>query len=279
MTTNISLYTQGSHQSNNKLFQLNNFITQQLFQLSNSFNSATQQLSNSFNSATLLTQQLSNSITQQLYTMNSKDYIYKLIEEGEHQQQDFKFEISDARKIAKSLSAFSNTDGGRLLIGVKDNGKIAGVRSEEEIYMIEAAAKLYCQPQVNCQMQIHDIDGHTVLEVIVPPGTTKPYYAKDQTNKCWAYIRIKDENILATPVHLKVWQQEGTPKGSFLHYTEQERLLLDYLTTHPAITLNQYCRLARIPRIKAENTLAKFIRFELIEPIFENHRFYFRGCT
>ena len=68
--------------------------------------------------------------------MNSKDYIYKLIEEGEHQQQDFKFEISDARKIAKSLSAFSNTDGGRLLIGVKDNGKIAGVRSEEEIYMI-----------------------------------------------------------------------------------------------------------------------------------------------
>ena len=281
MTTNISLCTQGSHQSNNKLFQLNNFITQQLY---NSATLLTQQLSNSitqqlYNSETLLTQQLSNSITQQLYTMNSKDYIYKLIEEGEHQQQDFKFEISDARKIAKSLSAFSNTDGGRLLIGVKDNGKIAGVRSEEEIYMIEAAAKLYCQPQVNCQMQIHDIDGHTVLEVIVPPGTTKPYYAKDQTNKCWAYIRIKDENILATPVHLKVWQQEGTPKGSFLHYTEQERLLLDYLTTHPAITLNQYCRLARIPRIKAENTLAKFIRFELIEPIFENHRFYFRGCT
>ena len=263
---------------------LNNSLIQQFYTPVLLYNSTAQHPSNSiiiqlFNSATLLTQQLSNSITQQLYTMNSKDYIYKLIEEGEHQQQDFKFEISDARKIAKSLSAFSNTDGGRLLIGVKDNGKIAGVRSEEEIYMIEAAAKLYCQPQVNCQMQIHDIDGHTVLEVIVPPGTTKPYYAKDQTNKCWAYIRIKDENILATPVHLKVWQQEGTPKGSFLHYTEQERLLLDYLTTHPAITLNQYCRLARIPRIKAENTLAKFIRFELIEPIFENHRFYFRGCT
>lgn len=77
--------------------------------------------------------------------------------------------------------------------------------------MIEAAAKLYCQPQVNCQMQIHDIDGHTVLEVIVPPGTTKPYYAKDQTNKCWAYIRIKDENILATPVHF-LTSSMRTPK-------------------------------------------------------------------
>ena len=55
--------------------------------------------------------------------LTDTDYIHALIAEGEHQQQDFKFEISDARKIAKTLSAFANT---------KDNGKIAGVRSEEE---------------------------------------------------------------------------------------------------------------------------------------------------
>ena len=70
-----------------------------------------------------------------------------------HLQQDFKFEISDARKIAKTLSAFANTDGGRLLIGVKDNGRIAGVRSEEEKYMIEAAAQLYCIPEIDYTLQ------------------------------------------------------------------------------------------------------------------------------
>ena len=69
-------------------------------------------------------------------------YIYNLIAQGEHVRQDFKYEISDARKIARSVSAFANTEGGRLLVGVNDNGKIAGVRSEEEIYMIEAAARL-----------------------------------------------------------------------------------------------------------------------------------------
>ncbi len=209
--------------------------------------------------------------------MDHKAYIYSLIGEGEHQQQDFKFEISDARKIAKTLSAFSNTEGGRLLIGVKDNGKIAGIRTEEEIYMIEAAAKLYCQPTVPYEMSTHDIDGRTVLEVIVPPGKNKPYYAKDQDNRLWAYIRIRDENILATPVHLKVWQQEGKQQGVFVHYTKPEEQLLDYLTSHPRITIGQYCRMARISRLKAENTLAKFIRFGLIEPIFENHRFYFQG--
>ena len=44
-------------------------------------------------------------------TLTDTEYIHALIDEGEHQQQDFKFEISDARKIAKTLSAFANTDG------------------------------------------------------------------------------------------------------------------------------------------------------------------------
>lgn len=205
------------------------------------------------------------------------DYIYNRITEGEHQQQDFKFEISDARKIAKSLSAiFQSPTGGRLLVGVKDNGKIAGVRSEEEIYMIEAAAKLYCKPQINCEMHVHTVERRTVLEVIVPQGEQKPYYAKDHNNRWWAYIRVRDENILATPVHIKVWQQAGMPKGAFVHYTETEQILLDYLASHDTITLNQYCRLAKIPRPKAENTLAKFIRFDLIEPYFNGQRFLFK---
>ena len=100
------------------------------------------------------------------------DYIHVLIAEGEHQQQDFKFEISDARKIAKTLSAFSNTDGGRLLIGVKDNGKIAGVRSDEEKYMIEAAAQLYCLPEVHYSMQTFHVDGRSVLVVQIDESET-----------------------------------------------------------------------------------------------------------
>ena len=66
--------------------------------------------------------------------MKKKHPIEALIEQGEHQQLDFKFEVSDSKKIARTLSAFANTDGGRLLIGVKDNGAISGVRSEEEYY-------------------------------------------------------------------------------------------------------------------------------------------------
>ena len=57
-------------------------------------------------------------------------YIHGLIQEGEHEHQDFKFAITDAPKIAHSISAFANNDGGHLLIGVRDNGSVAGVRSK-----------------------------------------------------------------------------------------------------------------------------------------------------
>lgn len=204
------------------------------------------------------------------------DYIHSLIAEGEHWQQDFKFEISDARKIAKTLSAFANTQGGRLLIGVKDNGKIAGVQSAEEQYMIDAAAELYCRPGVDYSMRTFLVENRTVLVVQVEESREKPVYAQDNNGKWLAYLRIKDENILATPVHLRVWQQSGREQGELIEYTERERLLLDLLQANERLSLNRYCRLAHLSRPAAQHLLAKFIRYGIIETVFEDHKFHFK---
>lgn len=204
------------------------------------------------------------------------NYLQGLISQGEHQQQDFKFEISDARKIARTLSAFANTQGGRLLIGVKDNGKISGIRSEEEIYMIEAAAQLYCLPQVEYEMTTYTSEGKQVLIVHVLESQQKPVYAKNEQNKPLAYLRIKDENILATPVHLRIWQQNTAQKGQLIRFTDKEQSLLEKLGQYDRLSLNQFCKQAGISRRAAENLLAKFIRFDIVDTIFENHKFYFR---
>ncbi|MBE6281548.1 MAG: ATP-binding protein [Bacteroides sp.] len=203
-------------------------------------------------------------------------YIQQLVNEGEHIHQDFKFEISDAHKIAKSLSAFANTEGGRLLVGVKDNGKIAGIRSEEEIYMIEAAATMYCQPPMNITTYTHSVEGKTVLEAVIQEAVEKPVYAIDESNKPKAYIRIKDENILATPVHLKVWKNANKTRGAFVTFTEKEQKLLDALKRNEALTLNQCCKICNTNRNSTCNLLADFIRFGLITPIFLSHKFYFK---
>ena len=208
--------------------------------------------------------------------LTDTQYIHQLVAEGEHDHQDFKFEISDARKIARSISAFANTGGGRLLVGVKDNGKIAGVRSEEEIYMIEAAASMYCQPQVEITTHTHIVEGRTVLKIDIEEAGTKPVFALDEENKPKAYIRIADENILASPVHLKVWQHAKKERGALLTFTEREQNLLDILKEHELLTLNQCCKRSKTSRQTTCNLLADFIRFGLVVSVFQGHQFYFK---
>ncbi len=76
----------------------------------------------------------------------NKMNIKRLILEGEGVSQDFKKTITSCEKIAKTMVSFANNKGGRLLIGVADDGTIKGVRSEdEERYMITRAAHFFLQ--------------------------------------------------------------------------------------------------------------------------------------
>lgn len=192
-------------------------------------------------------------------------YLTKLIGEGEHQQQDFKYCISDSKKIAKSLVAFANTDGGRLLIGVKDNGNIAGVRSEEEYYMVEAAAKIFSKPEIDFETQQHLIDGKTVLEVNVERSPNKPHFAKDEQGKWLAYFRNHDENKLANAIMIEVWKKQKRSDGILLPYSDTEQLLLDFLEQNETISHAAFSRKARITYRKAAQILADLIVLGVLE--------------
>ena len=195
-------------------------------------------------------------------------FIKKLIAEGEHQLLDFKFEISDFRKIARTLVAFSNTDGGRLLIGVKDNGAIAGVRSEEEFFMIEGAARLYCRPEIPFRIKEWEVDGKRILEVIISPGSDLPYTALDENGKWLAYIRQADQNFLANPVQLKLWKFRKIGRNALVKFTGTEKFLLNYLQNNPDITLSAFRNLTHISRSKAEGILVNMLMLEIVQMIY-----------
>lgn len=192
-------------------------------------------------------------------------YLYKLIQEGEHQHQDFKYCINDSRKIAKSLVAFANTDGGRLLVGVKDNGKIAGIRTDEEFYMVEAAAKIYSDPPINFLTQQWQAEGKTVLEIIVEPSTLKPHYAKDENGKWLAYLRVDDENFLAHKIAINVWNKSKNLHGIHFTYSETEKFLIDYLQKNPSISFSSFMRKAHVSRNKAEEVLTNFVIMDIVK--------------
>jgi hypothetical protein len=193
-------------------------------------------------------------------------YIRELIRQGEHQQLDFKFEISDYGKIAKSLVAFANTEGGKLLIGVKDNGSIAGIRSEEEVFMIEGAARMYCKPEVRFSSRDWEIDGRMVLEVDVKKGDHgNPHKVLDKDGKWRIYIRAKDQNLLANRVLLRVWKREVSGRGTYISFGRNEKKLLEYLERNGHISISGVRKLTGLKVYPAETLLVNFIMLGIIE--------------
>ena len=168
--------------------------------------------------------------------------------------------------------AFANTDGGRLLIGVKDNGRIAGVRSEEEYYMVESAAKLYSRPAIDFTTSQHQVDGKTVLEVIVEPSTDKPHFAKDDDGKWWAYFRKDDENRLANKIMIEVWKRQKSKTGILINYSDAEQMLLDYLETNGTISVSKYARIAHLSYQKAEQIIINFRSLNILRDHFGENR-------
>ena len=125
--------------------------------------------------------------------------------------------MDSQRKIAKTLVAFANTDGGTIFIGVKDNGVVAGVRGEEELYMIEGAADLHTRPRVDFRAEAIEVDGKTILAIHVPKSVTLPHEAHEEEGsgpREWcAYFRQGAANFRANGVLMEYWRTVEVPKS------------------------------------------------------------------
>ena len=188
---------------------------------------------------------------------------------------DFKFEISDSRRIARSLAAFANTDGGRLLVGVKDNGAIAGVRSDEEIHMIQAAAEMYCQPKVDYSTEEWEINGKTVLEVIIPKDKHHKHKAPDNQGDYRIFVRVKDENIVANSILIKVWKHEKDKNNIQITFTDEEMLLLRYLNEHKRISFEEFREISHLNKRAAERILVNFILIGMVKMEMSDKKIFF----
>ncbi len=191
-------------------------------------------------------------------------YLKTLISRGENQKVDFKYCINDSKKIARTLSAFANTEGGTLLVGVRDNGSIAGVNSEEEYYMIDSAVKLYCKPEVPLTMKPHYVNGKTVIEVKVEKGMNRPYMAKGEDGKWRAYFRNDDQNLIANRILIRLWKYDIRKKGILIRFGKSENILMNYLKENDSITLSAFRKIAQIPLYRAEKIIVNLLLCDVL---------------
>lgn len=184
---------------------------------------------------------------------------------GEGVTIDFKKTITSCEKIAKTMVSFANNKGGRLLIGVADDGSIKGVKNEdEEKYMIERATSLFCKPMLEPIFEEIYIDDKLILVVNIAESDMKPHYALGEDKKWWVYIRVKDKSILASKIVVDVLQH-NSDSPVIITYTENEKTLLSYLNINQKITLKEYALLIKLSRKKAAKILVGFILAGIIK--------------
>jgi hypothetical protein len=200
--------------------------------------------------------------------------LQKYILQGEHLQQDFKFAIDNQKKIARTIAAFANTEGGRLLIGVKDNGKIAGCNPEEEFYMIQGAAEMYVQPAVIFESKVHQEGHKLVLEIIIPIGLKKVHQAKDEEDHWRYYFRIADHTLRANKIVQKVWRYENSPVARPEVFEENALRIVQSIGEKP-ITLSQIYRLSGVAMKIVDHWLPLFICWDLVKTSFVEPSFLY----
>lgn len=187
-------------------------------------------------------------------------HIKQLILEGEGVSLDFKKTITSCEKIAKTLVAFANNKGGRLLIGVTDNGEIKGVKAEEEEkYMLTKAAHIFCKPALEPIFEEVYFDSKIVLVATITESDLKPHYAYGDDKKWWVYIRVKDKSLLASKIVVDVLKGSSKEQGVFIEYSENEKALLEYLEENERITSKEYGQILKLPRRRAQRILVNLV--------------------
>jgi predicted HTH transcriptional regulator len=154
------------------------------------------------------------------------------IAEGEHEGQDFKARVPEAAKIARTLAAFANGKGGRLLVGITDQYGLSSISPEEEKHSLMRAAKLFCKPIPTIKYEEHLYKGKVILLALVKAGTKGPYKAPDEEGHWRIFIRQKDETIMPGPVVAEGLMYKFKSKPIVL--TGQEGRLMDLLKKESA---------------------------------------------
>ncbi len=125
--------------------------------------------------------------------------IFELIRKRESEDLEFKESLGELREIIETVVAFANRSGGKILIGVKDNGEIIGVdigkgTLENLINNIINST----EPPIYPSVSVENLRGKDVIVIDVPSGANKPYFYRGR-----AYIRVGRANRVLPPEELR----------------------------------------------------------------------------
>ncbi|HOF69949.1 MAG TPA: putative DNA binding domain-containing protein [Verrucomicrobiota bacterium] len=152
--------------------------------------------------------------------------LIELIARGEDSRTQFKQDVRNPESLAGDLVAFSNSKGGKIIIGVSDQGVVVGLSAEDIRrinQLLSNTATNLVRPSINPTTEnIATAAGQLVMVVSVPEGLSKPYsdsngvfWVKSGSDKRRVTSREEIQRLLqsADLVHADEVPVEGTTVG------------------------------------------------------------------
>ena len=129
----------------------------------------------------------------------TKSELLELIANGENSGVEFKRDDLRPEKLAKEVVALANFQGGRILLGVDDDGTIAGIRGADlERWVMDTVFGRYVHPMIiPFYEEVQADERHRVAVITVSQGVTKPYVVRSKDRED-IYIRVGSTSRLAT---------------------------------------------------------------------------------
>ncbi|HRK74292.1 MAG TPA: ATP-binding protein [Rhodothermales bacterium] len=193
--------------------------------------------------------------------------LQRLIQIGEGLHIEFKKKIPEPERIAKEIIALANTKGGKILVGIEDDGTVCGVRdADEETFALKQAMVRHISPEVEHDIEVVPVSRKKdVLVLSIPNSHKKPHFliSKDGMRKI-AFVRLEDKSIEASKEMVRIMRDEQNPRDVQFEFGEKERKLMAYLDRYEKITVSQFARLADIPPKQAAHTLVLLVRANIL---------------
>ncbi len=134
--------------------------------------------------------------------------------ETESNTLEFKRELPRNDQIIKTIIAFCNTHGGRLILGVTDTRHIIGLSDstiEKTMEIIDQSIFDACSPHIIPRLYIQRFEDKSVLVIEVSEGMNKPYYRRSEGLEKGTYLRLGRHTILANQdiIQELKWRSSG----------------------------------------------------------------------
>ena len=126
----------------------------------------------------------------------------KYIGEATSYDKKEKLEINKPKSWLKSVSAFANGRGGKLIFGVKEDNTILGLYDyQKDSENISEIIKTKMDSIPEFDMEIEELEGKVILILSIYPGKNTPYFVVDSGSRT-AYKRVGNQSIPATRIDL-----------------------------------------------------------------------------